>query len=147
MSQRVLVPLDGSALSEAALPWVRRLATDGAVEAVLLRVLVPVTNYALGVLGTAGPGPVIDPEADRAAAQDYLDRVAVGAAAVVARLVREGPPADEIIAAAAEQQVDLIAMSTHGRTGLGHLLLGSVAEAVIRRAQVPVLIVPPGARS
>ena len=55
--------------------------------------------------------------------------------------IRRGRPADEILAAAQEGGVDLIAMATHGRTGLGRLLFGSVAEAVLRRAPVPVFMI------
>lgn len=56
-----------------------------------------------------------------------------------------GDPADEIVRFAREFGCDLIVMGTHGRTGLGHLALGSVAEAVIRRSPCPVLVVRPGA--
>ncbi|HEX2687283.1 MAG TPA: universal stress protein [Kofleriaceae bacterium] len=53
-------------------------------------------------------------------------------------IVREGSPADEILAVAREQPVDAIAMGTHGRTGLRHVLAGSVAERVVRESPVPV---------
>ena len=55
--------------------------------------------------------------------------------------IREGDPADEILAAAAEIDARLIAMGTHGRRGLSHVLLGSVAEQVVRRSRAPVLTV------
>jgi nucleotide-binding universal stress UspA family protein len=55
--------------------------------------------------------------------------------------VRHGRAADEILAAADESGADLIAMATHGRTGIGRLLFGSVAEAVLRRAPVPVFMI------
>jgi nucleotide-binding universal stress UspA family protein len=54
--------------------------------------------------------------------------------------VRRGHPADEIVAAARETGADLIAMSTHGRGGLGRLVFGSVAQAVLRHADMPVLL-------
>ena len=54
--------------------------------------------------------------------------------------VRRGEPADEIVSAASEAGADLIAMSTHGRSGLGRLLFGSVAAAVLRQADIPVFL-------
>jgi universal stress protein A len=54
---------------------------------------------------------------------------------------RTGAPADEVLKFADQQDIDLIVMGTHGRTGLGHLLMGSVAETVVRTAQCPVLTV------
>ena len=53
--------------------------------------------------------------------------------------VQSGPPADRIVGYANEHDIDLIVMGTHGRTGLGRLLMGSVAEAVVRQAECPVL--------
>lgn len=58
--------------------------------------------------------------------------------------VREGTPYEEILAAAKEKDVDLIVMATHGRTGLSHLIMGSVAEKVVRNSLCPVLTVRPG---
>jgi nucleotide-binding universal stress UspA family protein len=60
----------------------------------------------------------------------------------VETLLRFGPPSDEIVAAAADRKADLIVLGTHGRQGLTHLLLGSVAERVVRLSPVPVLVVP-----
>jgi nucleotide-binding universal stress UspA family protein len=56
--------------------------------------------------------------------------------------VAMGQPTDEILAAAADADVDLIVMGTHGRTGLDRLLVGSVAEAVLRRAPCPMVVMP-----
>ena len=56
-------------------------------------------------------------------------------------LLRAGAPADEILAVAKERNVDLIVMGTHGRKGFAHALLGSIAEKVLRRADLPVLTV------
>jgi nucleotide-binding universal stress UspA family protein len=54
--------------------------------------------------------------------------------------VRRGVPGEEIVAAARECEADLIAMSTHGRGGLGRLVFGSVAQDVLRRAEIPVFL-------
>jgi universal stress protein A len=80
----------------------------------------------------------------RARAVDLLtgadDRVPAAIKRV--RVIREGKPADEVLAAARELEADLIVMGTHGRSRLSHLLLGSTAEAVVRQATCPVLTVP-----
>jgi nucleotide-binding universal stress UspA family protein len=83
-----------------------------------------------------------------AAAREFLTSAAadVTAQGVDAKVtVAIGNAADAIIAAADEQQAGLIAMSTHGRSGLGRLVMGSVADAVVRRTTVPVLLVGPRA--
>lgn len=59
------------------------------------------------------------------------------------RVVRRGNPADEVIKYADEARIDLIIISTHGRTGLAHIVLGSVAEKVVRHSSVPVLTIKP----
>ena len=74
--------------------------------------------------------------------EDVLSRVAAGAADVsVERLLRIGTPAERIVEYARSHHCDLIVMGTHGRTGLKHVLLGSVAEKVIRSAPCPVMVV------
>jgi nucleotide-binding universal stress UspA family protein len=86
---------------------------------------------------------VEDVEGRRAEAQAYLDRLAAelrDRGVRVQTAVRRGDPAVEIAAAAEELQADLVAMTTHGRSGLGRLLFGSVAEAVLRSTDLPVLM-------
>jgi nucleotide-binding universal stress UspA family protein len=65
----------------------------------------------------------------------------------VRQVIEFGTPHKNIVEMAATENVDLIVMSTHGRTGLDHLILGSVAEKVVARAPCPVLIVPPRGRA
>jgi nucleotide-binding universal stress UspA family protein len=80
------------------------------------------------------------------AAQEELDRLEVPGAEQVRQVVREvqsGPPFVEIVRYAKEHDVDLIVMGTHGRTGIAHALIGSVAEKVVRKAPCPVLTVRP----
>jgi len=137
---RILVPLDGSELSEAVLPVVERLAGpfDFAID--LLRVMEPLPS-AVTVDLPAPARELIDlrvVEAER-----YLAKIAGGLEAKGLRVrpaVREGPAVEVIQRQALEAGVGMIAMSTHGRTGLGRLLLGSVAERVLRGAEVPVLL-------
>ena len=87
-------------------------------------------------------------EAQRKWAADTLGARAetLATQGVAARVVlKVGLPGEEIVRLAAEEQADMIVMGTQGRTGLDRLLLGSVAERVIRRAPCPVLTVPPDA--
>jgi nucleotide-binding universal stress UspA family protein len=92
--------------------------------------------------------PLVDPDrvagAEQAGAADYLGRLADrlrGRGFTVERALAEGAPADAVVAHAERIGADLIAMATHGRSGLGRLVFGSVAEQVVRHAPCPVLLV------
>jgi nucleotide-binding universal stress UspA family protein len=142
--RRALVPLDGSRFAESVLPLVRDIAGPVDIELVLLRVVEP------------QPMPVFD-EAQRTLtrelvtrredAEEYLAPVAAdlrNRGVRVDALVCRGEAAKEILRVAREREADLIIMSTHGRTGLRRLVVGSVAEAVARDSSVPVLLMPAG---
>jgi nucleotide-binding universal stress UspA family protein len=150
MFARVLVPLDGSALSETALPWVRGLAAALGTEVYLLRVIPE--GVQLAGMGFDGfgppPAPLSTPEEWAAWERDarcYLRRVAEAALPEIKPhiVVRRGEAAPEIVRAAREHGVEAVVMSTHGRTGLGRLVLGSVAEAVVHRVGLPVVLLRP----
>ncbi len=135
MLSRILVPLDGSPLAEAILPQVAELANLRKAEIQLLRV----------ALAHAAPGA--DPvEAQVRAveeAQTYLTRVEADLTAqgfAVKCTVRYGHAPEEILDHVQAGGADLIAMSTHGRSGLRRWVLGSVAENVVRRSPIPVLL-------
>ncbi|HVK72111.1 MAG TPA: universal stress protein [Kofleriaceae bacterium] len=81
---------------------------------------------------------------DRELARAAAEATAAGAVAVTTT-VRQGPPAEEIVELARADGYDLICMGTHGRTGIKHILLGSVAEQVVRRAPCAVLTIRPSA--
>lgn len=137
--ERALVPLDGSLEAEAILPFIERIAGPLDMEIVLLRV-VPPASFEAGMGGPARPAEPVVRELD---AQGYLGPLVVALRAKGVRAearVRVGDPAAEIVAAIREAAADLVAMTTHGRSGLGRLLFGSVAEAVLRAAPVPVLM-------
>ncbi len=132
----LLVPLDGSATSETALGGVAELAKAFNAVVVLITVLTP----ALGITMRAEDAP---PMPDAAEAATYLARkqrelAAVGVTA--RRVIRMGDPATQILAYAEEHGADLIALATHGRSGLRRWLLGSVTEKVLRASDVPVLV-------
>lgn len=140
MYQRVLVPLDGSPVAEAVLPFIERIAGPLDMEIVLLRV-VPLTS--LDVVAMAKEARAGEPILKELEAQGYLEPLVGGLKAKGVRAggrVRIGDPATEIVAAVKEIGADLIAMTTHGRTGFGRLLFGSVAEAVLRASPIPVFL-------
>jgi nucleotide-binding universal stress UspA family protein len=139
MFRRILVPLDGSPLAEAVLPQVQELVKALGAELFLVRV------------AHAHVFPGVDPTEQEVEvvqkAETYLADVAgrLGHEGIrVHTAVRYGDAADEIIQHIEDNAVELVAMSTHGRTGLSHLVLGSVAEKVVRHAAVPVLLVRAG---
>ena len=140
MYKRVLVPLDGSRLAEGILPLVLLITGPLDLEVVLVRVVPPITPQAL-----EGTGPfMVDVVATRLEeAREYLAGVAANLRKRGVRVMieaRTGEPVTQLVAAAQEPGADLIAMTTHGRSGFGRLLFGSVAEAVLRQAKVPVLM-------
>ncbi len=133
---RILVPLDGSALAEAALGRAAELAREGNGTLVLLRAA---EAHAM----TLG-----DPSAAQVAvvreAEEYLGGIAAAlrrdGLGKVETSVWYGPAAPAIVEAARLRHADLIVMSTHGRSGVGRLVLGSVAESVLRGTTVPILL-------
>jgi len=136
MIENVLVPLDGSELAERALPYARVLAKNRAIRLYLIRAVVP------GDLLDTGPVP--DEPKLRADAEAYLEGLTSGRLgnASVRASVYYGEAAETILAEMRARKIDLLLMSTHGRSGLGRWIYGSVADQVLRNATVPVLLVP-----
>ncbi|PVV84831.1 universal stress protein [Dehalogenimonas alkenigignens] len=141
--RKLLVPLDGSELSETILPQVAAVAKPASASVVLLRVRESLDR---GVRQTLGDdiAEKLD-TVNREEIQSYLDRIAGdlirdGIAADIA--IAEGNPAEAIINYASTHAVDLIVMATHGRGGLTRWAFGSVADKVLRQSPVPVLLGP-----
>lgn len=130
----ILHPTDFSDQSRYAFGLACSLTRDYGARLVLLHVAsTPIIGYGEGVIPP-------DPEELRNEARAQLDALQPPAGDVRAeRRVAEGNPVDEIIRVAEEIDASLIVMGTHGRSGLGRLLMGSVAEYVLRRAPCPVL--------
>jgi nucleotide-binding universal stress UspA family protein len=140
MYKRVVVPLDGSPLAEGMLRFIVDIAGPLDLEVVLLRVIRPEPPL---VVETSRHVVVEDVEARMAEAREYLAPLATELSARGVRVrteARRGEPVQEIVDGAREAGADLIAMTTHGRSGLGRLLFGSVAEAVLRQAEIPVFL-------
>lgn len=142
MYERVLVPLDGSELAETILPFAERIAGPLGAEVVLLTVVEPLS--AITGLATGG---VDRPDAlflRQLEARTHLTETAKPLEARglrVRTLLGLGVPAVEIVESARAVGADLIAMTTHGRSGLRRAVFGSVAEEVLRAASVPVLMI------
>lgn len=133
MTGTVLIPLDGSPLSEKVLGPARPLIDALEANVVLLR-----------AVPTRGAAPDVEAEAEEAGAamqrlQERLTREGVHCQARVAR----GDPAEQILAFARALRPDYLAMATHGRGGVSRLVRGSTAERVVRSAHVPVLLCNP----
>jgi nucleotide-binding universal stress UspA family protein len=139
----ILAPTDFSTHSERAVRYACRLAERLGSSLHLLHVLSEILP--------AGPDPLLIPMMpaeyyadNEARARETLDRLpdpAWGQPASVVREVRWGSPVETIVAFALEQRIDLITVATHGRTGLSHVFLGSVAEQIVRQAPCPVLTI------
>jgi nucleotide-binding universal stress UspA family protein len=132
----ILYPTDFSDRAACAFGLACALARDYGARLVLLHVSpLPMLAYGEGVVMPRPPD-----SHDRLKAE--LERLEVPDAAIrVERRVEEGDPVPEILRVAEEVGADLIVLGTHGRTGLGRLLMGSVAEQVVRRGPCPVLTV------
>jgi nucleotide-binding universal stress UspA family protein len=140
MYKRALVPLDGSRLAEGILPFLLQIAGPLAPEVALVYVVRPLGPP---IVEENSRFTVYDPAAKLAEARDYLAPIAAELQRKgfqVTSNVRKGEPVEEIVAAAREVGADIIAMTTHGRSGLSRVLFGSVAEAVLRQAELPVLM-------
>jgi nucleotide-binding universal stress UspA family protein len=155
MYEKILVPLDGSDVAEAVLPHVEPIATKFGSEVILLQV-VPTFAEILGDTLPRSSFPAVDAgvsvdiaeqqhESTQESAQTYLEakRTELASRGINAGIdLREGPaPAAVILAVALDTGCDLVAMSTHGRSGIGRALMGSVADEVVRNSALPVLLV------
>ena len=132
---RILVPLDGSVLAESALDPAVELARPSGATMLLVRTA-EATIFPGADLVEAQVDVVREAEAYLAGVADRLRREGLNAEPSV----WYGPAAAGIVEAARRRSADLIVMSTHGRSGLGRLILGSVAESVLRGTATPILL-------
>ncbi len=140
--RKVLLPLDGSDTGEAAVPFAEELARKTNARLLLLSVMMPAYRI---TAAQDYPGVDLEPimKAQRESAENYLHDVE-------AKLKQKGitTSSDTMVGSAAEtildyskeKQVDLIAMSTHGRSGFGRWILGSVTDKVVRASEIPVMV-------
>ena len=139
---KILAPLDGSDIGEAALPYAETLAINSGALISLLQVVSPPGTVEASLLG--GPDWRKFVKAMQNAGEDYLKNIAErlsGKGIKSTYDVVTGDPADKIVEYADDKSVSLIAMSTHGRTGLARWVLGSIADKVLHSARIPILLV------
>ena len=151
---KIVVAIDFSPLSLEALEYARDLAATTDAKLTLVYVVEPIEYGGLDFLGGApiSAQSLVEEHVKQARSElgtlaDRLSsakRVGRGARPTVETLVRVGRPADELSAVVGEGRDRLLVVGTHGRTGLSHLVMGSVAERVVRHARCPVLVVPVG---
>jgi nucleotide-binding universal stress UspA family protein len=139
---KILAPLDGSDIGETALPYAETLAISSGASVSLLQVVSPPGTVEASLLG--GPDWRKFVKAMHNAGENYLKGLAEklnGNGIKSTYEVSTGDPADKIVEYAGAKKITLIAMSTHGRTGLARWVLGSVADKVLHDARVPILLV------
>jgi nucleotide-binding universal stress UspA family protein len=165
MFRKLLVPLDGSEMAEAVLPYVENISSCYSAEVILLRVVptpqdsVIATVYqpSMVVPGSADdPVPLPHPvyqEQEMASLRVEAERTLAGArrrlneAGLRPRIeVLFGRPAERIVEYATKEAVDLIIISTHGLSGFGQWAFGSVAKRIMRATAIPVLLIRPTGR-
>jgi nucleotide-binding universal stress UspA family protein len=136
----ILVPIDFSDTSAKALHYAARMAEQFGATITLLNVVEPIAtpDFAYHPL-------MLEPEQIKAAAKSRLEdlpgKMNLPEKLIERAVIRHGTPFTEITEAARKLKVDLIIVTTHGYTGLNHVLLGSTAERVVRHAPCPVLTV------
>jgi nucleotide-binding universal stress UspA family protein len=142
----ILLPTDFSQCAETALPYAAWLARQMNARLVCLHVVETVMPP-VGYAAVAEPLPVVDiGEQLEASATRELPKLGAReecAGLDVEEVLAHGDAAGEIVRVARERDIDLIVISSHGRTGWGRMLFGSTAESVVRHAHCPVLVVKP----
>lgn len=150
MYEKILVPLDGSKVGEAALPYVEdlvsKLAIGTKVEVILFQVVTSLSHYVIAG-DTSARIPYTEKELEliKNQSMEYLNKAAENmrnkGVDVKGRVVTGSDAAEEIIKFADNENIDLIAMSTHGRSGFSRWAFGSVAGKALRASTVPMLTV------
>ncbi len=139
MYKRILLPLDGSPLAEQALPHTIAIAERFQSELILLQVIVPLPRPPT----TAEAAILRAEEATAVLVREYLEHVAASVqehGITVQVITIEGRPHFQILQYAETNQVDMIVMCSRGQSGLSRWMIGSVADRVMRGANVPVLL-------
>jgi nucleotide-binding universal stress UspA family protein len=136
--KKILVPLDGSQIAEAILPFAQEIAQKAGAEMLLVTAVQQV-----GVWDATLSLQVMDKEEQ--AATQYLTDLAIKLGGNVNSRVLHGDAAEAVLTAADSEKADLIAISTHGRSGIRRFIFGSVATKLLEAANIPVLFLRPKA--
>ena len=144
--RRILLPTDFSGCANYALPYAAAIARAVDATVICVNVVEPIVP-AVGYTGMAEAMPIAEmsEQMEDSAERELPDvmRCEDLRGLKVEEVIGHGDAAAEIVRVADEQEVDLIVISSHGRTGLGRIIFGSTAEAVVRHARCPVLVVKP----
>jgi nucleotide-binding universal stress UspA family protein len=144
ITRKILVPLDGSKLSEAALPLAAGIAWETGAEIVLLQVIEPIT---LAIFGNLTPEEKKQyNENSNLSTLNYLEKTKTSLEnihASIAVAAGERPVAESIIDYSEAQHCDLIVISTNGRSGISRWVFGSITEKILHAGKKPVLVVRP----
>ena len=142
--QRILAPTDFSELSKQGLTSALELAETFGAKLLLLHVVEPPPYPVEGIVPSHLGATLLD-DLERQASKDLAQMLSEtpGSKVEVTRRVVVGIPYRKIVEVAEEEKSDLIVMTTHGRTGLSHLVMGSVTEKIVRTAPCPVLTIRP----
>jgi nucleotide-binding universal stress UspA family protein len=148
---KILVPLDGSKESESVIPYIEEIAARIEAEVILSQMVAQAYHVYAGGGGGVTEIPYTDEEMQplKTSAEDYLKRVADGLlekGITTNTQVRVGSVAEEIIKLADEIGANLVAMSTHGRSGITRWAFGSITDRILRSGNTPVMVIrAPGA--
>jgi len=150
MYKRILVPLDGSKLSEGVLPLVRTLAEVSKAEVIVLRV----AEYPYSLYSSSYEYPPSDPDLAKTIlekkreifqrATSYLERIVSTLKKSGIKATAEtcdGPVVESILAATDRLHIDLVMLSPYGQSGYGHWTIGAIADRVLHEARVPVILI------
>jgi nucleotide-binding universal stress UspA family protein len=138
--KKVLVPIDFSDYSKSSMKYAADFAKHFKASLILIYVIEPIVyppDFSMGQIAIPSPGLEMDKRAN-----EELDKLAekeIPSDVTVKKIIKTGKPFVEIIETAAEEDVDLIIIATHGHSGVEHILFGSTAEKVVRKAPCPVL--------
>lgn len=142
LAKNILFPTDFSHTGDAALAFAAMLAREGNSRLIIAHAEEPPLAYGGGEMYYGIP----EPSTEELMRMLHAVKPSDPAVRCEYRLVM-GDPADAMVLLAEEENVDLIVLGSHGRTGLSRLLMGSVAEAIVRKAHCPVLVYKQGAKS
>lgn len=140
--KKILVPVDFSDYSKAALKYSSAFAKQFNAELILVYVVEPIIyppDFSMGQLAL----PSFNIEIDKRAEEELkkLSQTEIDSSIKIKTLVKPGKPFIEIIETAREEDVDLIIIATHGHSGMEHILFGSTADKVVKKAPCPVLTI------
>ncbi len=137
---KVLVPIDFSDYSKSSLKYATNFAKHFKASLILIYVIEPIVyppDFSMGQIAIPAPGIEMDQRAS-----EELNKLAekeIPEGLSVKKIIKTGKPFVEIIETAADENVDIIIIATHGHSGVEHILFGSTAEKVVRKAPCPVL--------